>query len=353
MTTKRLVGNAYKPLKELGQGTFGVAYLAHDETTNTFVVLKKVKIRGAEDGIDPQTIQEIRQFCEMDNPYIVRYLGAFAHSGTIYIATEYVPHSLEDMIRPGPGERRLNAADIKCVMFQFLKALEYLHNNWILHRDLKPANILISETGNLKLIDFGYSCDYPADTDDMGEGVTVWYRAPELLFGTKKVGPALDMWSAGCIFGELLLMRPLFPAPNDLGVMQGITNLLGPLLWPGCDQLPKFQKLQPQNQIPPLEVTFRGIAGVDALDLLVKMLSIDPSKRITASEALQHPYFSVSPEATSPSNLPLPKKNKTLGRLSSLSSLNTGFSALTSRTIVAPGSALLRTRQLSKKPEAQ
>ena len=342
---RELIGGRFQPLKFIAEGTYGSVFASRDKNSGNLVALKRVKIRNGKEGIDPGTIQEIRQLAELNHPNICRYIGCFPHKGTLYIANEFIPNNLLAMIHPNDKKKSLSLPDIKCIMRQLLTGMNYLHENWILHRDIKPANIMLDENGVLKLIDFGLSCDFPSDFGEMNpEAVTHWYRPPELFFGATNAGPAVDMWSIGCVFAEMILSRPLFPGANNQEVIQGITNLLGPLLWPGCDKLPNFVETRPAFPIIPLKQTF-NFMSLDGIDLLAKLLEIDPTKRISAAEALNHPYFSCPPEETIPTSLPLPETASSLSALSALSGLHTGFTALTRRTILAPGTALLRHKE--------
>ena len=142
--------------------------------------------------------------------------------------------------------------------------------------------------------------------------MTRWYRSPEILFGSDQYGPAVDMWSLGCIFAELMLKTPFFPGDNEMDQLSKIFTALGTPtedLWPGMKTLPRymeFQRFPPSN----LQMLFTA-ATTDALDLLVKMLRYDPLTRISAAEALKHPYFQLDPQPTQKNMLPLPQKKIT------------------------------------------
>ena len=210
-----------------------------------------------------------------------------------------------------------------------LSGAEVCHAYRFIHRDLKPQNILIARDGRLKLADFGLARAYNVPLGVYThEVVTLWYRAPEILLGSKKcvhppsppgtTGPrhgprlltgrhipppplccvarystAIDIWSAGCIFAEMVTGRPLFPGDSEIDELHKVFRAMGTpneRVWPGVTSLPDFSARFPGWQPQPLS---RVVPGLDAagLDLLSKMLVLDPSRRITALEALQHPYF--------------------------------------------------------------
>ncbi|KAH0789365.1 Cyclin-dependent kinase D-2 [Histomonas meleagridis] len=341
-----LIAERFKTYKVLGEGTYGVVFIAKDMKENKMVALKKFRLRNVNQGLDFNTIQEIRQLSELNHPNIVRFIGAFNNEGTLYIATEFHPVSLSVLISNDQGSPLLSFAQIKCCMRMLLQGMKYLHENFVLHRDLKPSNILMSNGGILKIIDFGLSTEYPSDTGPMlSQVATIWYRAPELCFGARYYGPAIDMWSVGCIFAEMFLGQPFLPSNNtDLGQLQTIANVFGPLVWPGCDKLPGFLKIEPQIPIVPLSERFPALRNqVDALDLLAKLFILDPLKRITAEEALNHPYFQAYPPPSLPSELPITSRTpKSITAYLATTGLTgyTGTGAITSRVRYAPGTTL-------------
>ena len=336
-----LIGRRFVAEKAIGEGTYGIVYIARDVKEDTYVALKRFRARKVQNGIDFNTIQEIRQLSELNHPNIVRLIGAFPWEGSLYIATEFLPVSLASLIAPEDKTLMLTNAHIKCCMRMMLEGLRYLHQNYILHRDLKPENMLLSPNGILKLIDFGMSCDYPSDFGPMiTQVVTLWYRAPEVLMGSECYGPPIDIWSIGCIFAEMLLGRPFLQGSNEINQLQLIANNFGPLVWPGCDKLKSFIEVSPQRDPPPLTQTFPALQSFpDALDLLSKLFIIDPSKRITAAEALEHPYFESPPQASLASDLPVAAMMKSKQGMTGMS---TGMGAMTSRVRYAPGTTLVR-----------
>jgi serine/threonine protein kinase len=178
-------------------------------------------------------------------------------------------------------------------MQMLLNAVAYLHSNGVLHRDVKPQNLMFSESGILKLIDFGLSIDIPCDFGElMCQVVTESYKAPELCSGSKSYGTGVDIWSVGCVFAEMVLGRPLFEGENDFQQLQLMANLLGPLDANG------FLQFRPKVDVRPLSEVFAGIDDA-ALDLLSRMIRLNPAERISAEEALDHAYFKLPPEPAS------------------------------------------------------
>ncbi|KAK3700360.1 hypothetical protein QZH41_009774, partial [Actinostola sp. cb2023] len=199
-------------------------------------------------------------------------------------------------------------AQIKCLMIQLLKGTQYLHGHFIVHRDLKVSNLLLNGSGVLKIADFGLARSFGYPYEPMTPlVVTLWYRAPELLFGAKIHTTAVDMWAVGCIFGELLGNKPLVAGKSELYQIQLIVDLLGTpndQIWPGFSGLPGTKEItlkrQPYNNLKH-KFSWLSQAG---LNLLNHMLMYDPCKRSTAQESLQNSYFIEKPLPIEPDMMP-------------------------------------------------
>lgn len=212
---------------------------------------------------------------------------------------------------------RMDRATIKSILYQILRGLHYLHSNWIIHRDLKPANILLSdnehERGVVKIADFGLArvIAEPLRTlGDDGPVVTIWYRAPELILGAKHYTPAVDMWAVGCIFNELVMSRPMFEGkevrvegnqnPFQEHQLETIFRILGtPTLqdWPTMKYLVEYPRVEKMQKYPNRLEQYTYLDKTKPeFDLLKRLLAYDPEKRITAAEALKHPYFQEQPK---------------------------------------------------------
>lgn len=206
---------------------------------------------------------------------------------------------LEDMAEP------FLPSEIKTLMLQIVSATQHLHSHWILHRDLKTSNLLMNNRGEIKLADFGmarYTASPPPKLTQLV--VTLWYRSPELLLGAETYGFEIDIWSLGCIFGELLTKDPLFQGKNEVDQLSKIFTLLGPPTkdnWPTFRSLPHAKALHPllstsssssTPKIPPLSFPYLPTSG---LRLLTSMLSLNPASRPTPSDILSHPYFREDP----------------------------------------------------------
>lgn len=181
---------------------------------------------------------------------------------------------------------------------QILRALKYIHSANVLHRDLKPSNLLLNSNCDLKICDFGLARGIEPDEDNMELTeyvVTRWYRAPEIMLSTKEYTKAIDIWSTGCIFAELLGRKPLFPGDDYIHQLQIICDKLGTpredeLTFVTSEKAKRFMKNQPMKPGVPFAKLYPATNPV-AIDLLEKMLVFDPTKRISVEEALEHPYL--------------------------------------------------------------
>jgi len=195
------------------------------------------------------------------------------------------------------------ASEVKTLLQQLASGVSYLHDNWILHRDLKTSNLLLNNRGQLKIADFGmarYVSD-PPPPNLTQLVVTLWYRSPELLLGARTYDGAVDMWSVGCIFGELLTREPLFQGANEVGQLQFIFELCGVPTeesWPAWRRLPNARALRlpkvPLNTGPVIRARFPLLTTAGA-QLLGGLLALDPDRRPTAREMLAHDYFRQDP----------------------------------------------------------
>ncbi|KAM4088124.1 hypothetical protein ACJW30_07G045700 [Castanea mollissima] len=273
------VADRYLKREVLGEGTYGVVYKAIDTKTGQTVAIKKIRLGKQKEGVNFTALREIKLLKELKDPNIIELIDAFPHK-----------------------------ADIKSYLQMTLKGLAICHKKWVLHRDMKPNNLLIGSNGQLKLADFGLARIFGSPDRKFTHQVFArWYRAPELLFGTKQYGSGVDVWAAACIFAELLLRRPFLQGSSDIDQLGKIFAAFGtptPSQWPDMVYLPDYVEYQ-YVPSPTLRSLF-PMASDDALDLLSKMFTYDPKSRISVQQALEHRYFSSAPPPTNPDKLPRP-----------------------------------------------
>eukprot|EP00271_Cylindrocystis_brebissonii_P001841 TRINITY_DN12144_c0_g1_i1.p1 TRINITY_DN12144_c0_g1~~TRINITY_DN12144_c0_g1_i1.p1 ORF type:complete len:333 (-),score=65.31 TRINITY_DN12144_c0_g1_i1:48-1046(-) len=303
--------DCFEKLDHIGEGTYGMVYMAKEKTTGEVVALKKVRMENEKEGFPITAIREIKILKKLNHDNVIKLkeivTGKPSESnkfkGSIYMVFEYMDHDLTGLSdRPG---MRFTAPQIKCYMQQLLTGLHYCHLNNVLHRDIKGSNLLINNSGILKLADFGLARSYGPDLSGVltNRVITLWYRPPELLMGATKYGPWVDVWSVGCIFAELLLGKPILPGKNEIEQLNLIFNLCGSpdeSIWPGVSKLPFFNQFKPERLLKRrLKETYKNF-DKHALELVEKMLVLDPSKRISAKDALDADYFWVEPRPSEP-----------------------------------------------------
>ncbi|KAF8787237.1 Cyclin-dependent kinase 7 like protein [Argiope bruennichi] len=302
----------YEKISFLGEGQFATVYKARDVTNGTIVAVKKIKVGSrteAKDGINRTAIREIKFLRDLSHPNVISLLDVFGSKSNVSLVFDFMDTDLEIVIKD--PQIILTPGHIKAYTIMTLQGLEYLHANWILHRDLKPNNLLINSDGILKIGDFGLAKNYGSPNKVYShQVVTRWYRAPELIFGATIYATGIDIWAVGCILAELLLRVPFLPGKTDLDQLSQIFKVLGSPSeedWPHVTALPHYVEFKPSPPIP-----FRDIftaAGDDLLEVLSRMLALNPLKRCTCKEALKMAYFSNYPPPTPCSQLPMPSGN--------------------------------------------
>ncbi|KAK9060182.1 hypothetical protein SSX86_020886 [Deinandra increscens subsp. villosa] len=292
----------FERLNKIDEGTYGVVYRAKDKKTGEIVALKKVKMEKEREGFPLTSLREINILLSFHHPSVVdvKEVVVGRNLDSIFMAMEYMEHDLKALMET--MKQPFSQSEVKCLMLQLFEGTKYLHDNWVLHRDLKTSNLLLNNRGELKICDFGLSRQYGSPLKPYTHlVVTLWYRAPELLMGSKLYSTAIDMWSLGCIMAELLSKQPLFNGKTEVDQLDKIFKTLGTpneTIWPGYSKLPgvkvnfvKHQYNLLRRKFPATSFTGSPVLSDAGFDLLNKLLTYDPEQRITAEAALNHEWF--------------------------------------------------------------
>lgn len=280
-------------LEKLGEGTYATVYKGRNRVTGQLVALKEINL-DSEEGTPSTAIREISLMKELKHENVVTLYDVIHTENKLNLVFEYMDKDLKKFMDSNGNKGALEPAQVKVFMYQLLRGIQFCHDNRVLHRDLKPQNLLITLKGQLKLADFGLARAFgiPVNTFS-NEVVTLWYRAPDVLLGSRTYSTSIDIWSAGCILAEMLTGRPLFPGNSNEDQLLKIFKLMGTPnehTWPGVSSLPNFKSNFPLYAPQDLRAIIPHIEPY-ALELLILLLQMRPENRITARQALQHPYF--------------------------------------------------------------
>lgn len=307
----------YRIIKEtIGEGTFGTVSMAKHLPSNTVVALKQINIKRQDcmhGNVPKQPLREMRSLQQVEgHENVLKLYEAFADGNALVLSMEYVPRDLSSIIRT--HGKNISESCIKSIILQTLRGVAWCHRRGIMHRDIKPANLLVTNQGVVKVADFGLGTIYLGkDTEYSHQVATRWYRAPELLYGSTTYDFGVDMYAVGCVLGEMINHCPVFPGTNDIDQLTRVMSAFGnpdESMWPGVSKLPDYDKITlPKCQPTPMKDIFPD-ASEEALSLLSGLLHYDSAKRLTAEEALRHPYFFKEP---------IPCNNDTLALLLNLS----------------------------------
>jgi cyclin-dependent kinase len=283
----------FEKLEKVGEGTYGIVYKSRDKLTGEILALKKIRLEQEDEGIPSTAIREIALLKQLQHSNIVRLWDVVHTEKKLTLVFEYMEHDLKKYL-DSCGEEGLEPLRCKSFLYQLCQGIHYCHKNRVLHRDLKPQNLLINKHGQLKLADFGLARAFGIPVRSFThEVVTLWYRAPDVLLGSKNYSTSVDMWSVGCIFFEMVTGRPMFPGVGDKDELVKIFQMLGtPSLreWPGVTKLPKYTADFPVYEAQDIKTLF-PVFEEEGIDLLLRFLQFDPDSRIAAGDSLKHPYF--------------------------------------------------------------
>ena len=290
------IADRYVVISKLGEGAYGNVFLAEDSKNNNVkVALKQLKGGTVEEGVPISCLREISLMKELSHVNIVKLMDVIHLSSSITLVFEYVETDLKELLKKNEN-KPLPPKLYKSLLYQLLKGIQNIHKMKILHRDIKSENLLISKDNVLKITDFGLARGYGLPIKNFrNDVVSLWYRSPDILLGNEQYERSVDMWSIGCIFGEMVTGTIFFKGFSENDQLRKIFEILGTpnekwykfyMEYPGWEKqaltevsLPKKWK----DVLPNLDD--------NGIDLISKLLELDPEKRILAPEALEHPFF--------------------------------------------------------------
>jgi len=281
----------YDKLEKLGEGTYGVVSKVRHRPSKQIVAFKKVKLEMEEEGVPATTIREIALLKALVHKHIVRLYEFIMHNKNLYLVFEFVQMDMQQYLQL---KQPIDAAIVKRMSYQLTSGIHFCHSRGVLHRDLKPQNLLVNNEGDLKIADFGLGRDHGVPMSMLThEVVTLWYRCPEILFGTNVYGTGVDIWAIGCIVAELHIYRALFRGDSEIDQLFQIFQVFGTptsASWPGIEDLQDHCKRFPVWKCKNLRKVVPTATSACA-DFIRRCLIMDPQRRFCGWQALQHPYF--------------------------------------------------------------
>eukprot|EP00824_Muranothrix_gubernata_P011522 TRINITY_DN24975_c0_g1_i1.p1 TRINITY_DN24975_c0_g1~~TRINITY_DN24975_c0_g1_i1.p1 ORF type:complete len:389 (+),score=81.33 TRINITY_DN24975_c0_g1_i1:90-1256(+) len=306
------VDTRYTLIKPIGHGAYGVVCSAKDNERGEKVAIKKITKAFEHLTDTKRTLREIRLLTHFQHENIIAIRDilkpqSYEDFEDVYIVSELMDTDLHQIITsPQP----LTDDHCQYFLYQILRGLKYIHSANVLHRDLKPSNLLLNGNCDLKICDFGLARIIAASQETSSQNsfvmteyvATRWYRAPEIMLSFRDYDTAIDVWSVGCIFAELLGRKPLFPGRDYIHQLNLITNIIGTpseedITFIENDKARRYILSLPHKAKVPFQQLYPN-ANPHAIDLLEKMLLFDPSRRITVTGALEHPYLTALHDPT-------------------------------------------------------
>lgn len=294
-------------IAQVGQGTYGKVFKAKNTLNGKLLAMKRLRIDNENEGFPVTAAREIKLLQSLRHSNIVKIAEMVVAKGDIYMALEYVEHDLAGILLN--NDLVIEPGHAKSLAKQMFRALGFLHKKRILHRDIKGSNMLITANGIVKLADFGLArkLDLIEPNERLTNRViTMWYRPPELLLGSEYYGGEVDIWGLGCLLVEIFTRQPLFHGTDEVSQLQAIYRIMGA---PSAEQWPEHRELPwvylmdsmgPQRSMANATYQFDKVfvgpnVSSSCFDLASKLLRLNPSKRLTATEALDHIYFRERP----------------------------------------------------------
>uniref|UniRef100_H2YFK3 cyclin-dependent kinase n=1 Tax=Ciona savignyi TaxID=51511 RepID=H2YFK3_CIOSA len=295
---------SYKKLEVLGEGSYATVYKGQSKHTGQLVALKEISL-NADEGAPFTAIREASLLKTLKHSNIITLHDIIHATTTLTLVFEFMTTDLSTYME-WHGSSGIHPSNAVLFTFQLLRGLKYCHDRRILHRDLKPQNVLLSELGELKLADFGLARAKSIPTNTYSnEVVTLWYRPPDVLLGSRNYTTSLDMWGVGCIFLEMLTGVPVFPGNSDASdQLTKIFKVLGtpsPSSWKMLPSLPCYPDLlrsfTPAHSRVNFVETFTKISRIEfGVEFALDLLQYEPNDRLSGEEAMHHPIFHLYPD---------------------------------------------------------